>query len=216
MPFRLSNAPASFLDYINKILAKKFNIFVIVYLDDIFIYIKDLGQSYIEVVRWVLDVLRRHRLFANLKKYQFHKDEVCFLGYIILDQGVRREDEQIEAVKNWHESMLIKDIPVFIGFVNFYQCFIRGFSKIATPLISMLKTTRSSEKSAPRAFKAGNNKVVEGGGNETVVNLFKNEKSRKLTHMPNIGATEEPNFLIPNAKKAFNYLRLAFIKAPIL
>ena len=41
MPFRLSNVPASFQGYINKILAEKLDIFVIVYLDDIFIYIKD-------------------------------------------------------------------------------------------------------------------------------------------------------------------------------
>ena len=33
--------------------------------------------------------------------------------------------------------------------------------------------------------------------------------------MPNIGAAREPNFLTPNAKEAFNYLKLAFIKAPI-
>ena len=34
--------------------------------------------------------------------------------------------------------------------------------------------------------------------------------------MPNIGATGEPTFLTPDAKKAFNQLRLAFIEAPIL
>ena len=43
MPLGLSNAPASFQDYINKILAKKLDIFVIIYLNDILIYIKDLG-----------------------------------------------------------------------------------------------------------------------------------------------------------------------------
>ena len=48
------------------------------------------------------------------------------------------------------------------------------------------------------------------------MNLFKNEKSRKSTRVPNIGATGEPNFLTPDTKKAFNYLRLAFIKALIL
>ena len=32
----------------------------------------------------------------------------------------------------------------------------------------------------------------------------------------NIGASGEPNLLTPNAKKAFNHLRLAFMKAPIL
>ena len=34
--------------------------------------------------------------------------------------------------------------------------------------------------------------------------------------MPNIGAIENPNFLTPNAKKTFNHLQLAFIKARIL
>ena len=70
-----------------------------------------------------------------------------------------------------------------------------------------------------KAFNAGNNEIVGGGDsktNETVVELSKNKKSRKLTCMPNIKATEKPNFLTPNTKKAFNYLRLAFIKAPIL
>ena len=50
MPFGLSNAPASFQGYINKILAEKLNIFVIVYLDNIFIYTEDQGQGHMEVV----------------------------------------------------------------------------------------------------------------------------------------------------------------------
>lgn len=48
--FELSNALANFQGYINKILAKKLNIFVIVYLDDILIYTKDSGQTYMETV----------------------------------------------------------------------------------------------------------------------------------------------------------------------
>ena len=44
MSFGLSNAPASFQSYINKIMAKKLDIFVIVYLNDISIYTKDPGQ----------------------------------------------------------------------------------------------------------------------------------------------------------------------------
>ncbi len=44
------NAPASFQGYISKILAEKFDIFVMVYWDDIPIYIKDSGQPHVEVV----------------------------------------------------------------------------------------------------------------------------------------------------------------------
>ena len=82
----------------------------------------------------------------------------------------------------------------------------------------MLRTIRLSEL-APKAFKTDYNKVVGSGSgraNRTVVNLSKNKKSKKLTHMPNIGVTNESNFLIFNAKKAINYLWLVFIKAPIL
>ena len=56
MLFGLSNDQASFEGYINKILAEKLNIFVIVYLNDIFIYIKNPGQGYIKSIRLVLDV----------------------------------------------------------------------------------------------------------------------------------------------------------------
>ena len=55
MPFGFSNAPATFQGYVNKILAEKLDIFVIIYLDDILIYTKDPGQPYVEAVRWVLD-----------------------------------------------------------------------------------------------------------------------------------------------------------------
>ena len=51
MLFKLFNALANFQDYINKTLAKKLNIFIIVYLNNIFIYIEDLGQNFIETVR---------------------------------------------------------------------------------------------------------------------------------------------------------------------
>ena len=50
MPFRLSNASTSFREYINKILAEKLNVFVIVYLDDILIYTKYKNQGYIDTV----------------------------------------------------------------------------------------------------------------------------------------------------------------------
>ena len=50
MPFDLSNAPARFQGYVNKILAEKLDVFVIVYLDDILIYTKNAGQGQIEAV----------------------------------------------------------------------------------------------------------------------------------------------------------------------
>lgn len=50
MPFDFSNAPISFESYINKIFPKNHDIFVVVYWDNILIYIKVSSQSYIETV----------------------------------------------------------------------------------------------------------------------------------------------------------------------
>ena len=201
MPFGLSNAPASFQGYINKILAEKLDIFVIVYLDDILIYTEDQGQGHVEAVWWVLDLLRKNSLFANLKKCRFHKDEVRFLEYVVLSQGIRMKDERIEAVRNWPEPKSVRDIQVFIGFANFYRRFIRGFSKIAAPLTSMLKTTGSSDS----ALRDDDDEVVEGGDR----NLSKSKKSKnaKSGVQTCLGATEEPTFLTPDAREVFNQLQ---------
>ena len=209
MPFGLSNAPASFQGYINKILAKKLDVFVIVYLDDILIYTEDEGQGHVEAVRWVLDLLRKNGLFANLKKCRFHQDEVRFLGYVVSAQGVRMEDKRIEAVRNWPEPKSVKDIQVFLGFANFYRRFIQGFSKIAGPLTSMLRTTRSAENSPSSMAEDAEVDSIGGGGDredETV------ERS-PLTSKNSNGAT---GYLTPDAKRAFTQLRQAFTKAPIL
>ena len=43
MLFGFFNTPATFQRYVNKILTEKLNIFIIIYLDNILIYTKDLG-----------------------------------------------------------------------------------------------------------------------------------------------------------------------------
>ena len=50
MLFSLTNTPGCFQGYVNNILAEKLDIFIIVYLDDIFIYIKDLRKGHIKAV----------------------------------------------------------------------------------------------------------------------------------------------------------------------
>ena len=81
MPFGLINASTSSQEYINKILAEKLDIFIIVYQDDILINTDDDGDGHVAAIQWVLEQLRKFSLFANLKKCQFHQEEVCFLGY---------------------------------------------------------------------------------------------------------------------------------------
>ena len=211
MSFGLTNAPGSFQDYVNKILAEKLDIFVIVYLDDILIYTKDPGKAHVEAVRWVLEVLRKYSLYANLKKCRFHKDEVRFLGFVVSRDGIRMKEERIDAVKKWLEPQSVRDIQVFIGFANFYRRFIKGFSRIAALLTAMLKTTGLSIASASRV---DDDEVVDGG--DAVCRTDASKKSAKFRRTKSGNNLEEPKFLTSEAKKAFNCLRQGFTKAPIL
>ena len=145
IPFGLTNALSSFQKYINKILPEKLGIFVIRYLEDILIYIEDDEDGHIAVVQWVLEQLRKFSLFVNLKKCCFHQKKFWFLGYVVSSEGIHIEDKKIEAVKQWPEPQLVRDIQVFLKFANFYQQFIQGFSRIAALFTVMLKTLGSAE-----------------------------------------------------------------------
>ena len=205
--FDLTNTPGSFQGYVNKILAKKLDIFVIVYLDDILIYTKDPGKAHVKAIRWVLEVLRKYGLYANLKKCRFHKDKVRFLGFVVSRDGIRMEEERIDAVKKWPEPQSVRDIQVFIGFANFYRRFIKGFSRIAASLTAMLKTTGSSVISA---FRVDGDEVIDGGGAVGQLNASRKSaksKSRiKSGHLCNSNNLKERKFLTSNARKAFNHL----------
>ena len=51
MLYGFPNTLVTFQEYINKIMAEKFDTFIIVYLDDILIYVKDTSQQYVEAMR---------------------------------------------------------------------------------------------------------------------------------------------------------------------
>lgn len=140
MAFELCNIPASFQNYLNIIYIEKLNIFIVVYLDDIQIYIKDLGSAYINTVCQILDKLKKYAFFIQLKKCCFYENKVRFFDYIFSAYKVSIEDEKIEEVRIQLKSMLICNIQIFIKFVNFYQKFIKSFNQIATPLFLMLRT----------------------------------------------------------------------------
>lgn len=68
MFFGLFNILVSFASYINKILDEKLNIYVIIYLENILIFTKNSGRTYVEIIYWVHDQRKKYGLIANLKK----------------------------------------------------------------------------------------------------------------------------------------------------
>ena len=72
IPFGLTKAPASFQIFFNKIFVEKFDIFIIGYMDNVFIYNDDNEDGHVTAVWGVLEQLKKYLLYANLKKCQFH------------------------------------------------------------------------------------------------------------------------------------------------
>ncbi|MCI30375.1 RNA-directed DNA polymerase (Reverse transcriptase), partial [Trifolium medium] len=65
MPFGVMNAPAIFMDYMNRIFHPFLDKFVVVFIDDILIYSKS-EEEHKEYLRIVLQVLREKKLYAKL------------------------------------------------------------------------------------------------------------------------------------------------------
>ena len=137
-PFGLTNAPASFMDLMNRIFRPYLDQFVIVFIDDILIYSGN-GEELAEHLRIVLQTLREHRLYAKLSKCQFWLDSVAFLEHIISAEGVSVNPQKVEAILNWKPPTSVTEIRSFLGLAGYYRKFVEGFSKIAAPLNRLTK-----------------------------------------------------------------------------
>lgn len=148
MPFGLTNAPATFQAYINKALAGLVDVVCIVYLDDILIYSADLA-SHKQHVRQVLDRLDRWDLYLNTEKCEFHTEKVGFLGFVVTPEGISMEEDRVAAIKQWPLPRSVGDIQTFLGFTGFYRRFIRGYSKVASPLTDLLRGSKTGPLELP-------------------------------------------------------------------
>ncbi|KAK3573127.1 hypothetical protein QTP86_014131 [Hemibagrus guttatus] len=87
----------------------------------------------------VLTRLQRHHLYVKLEKCEFHRSMVTFLGYVISCQGVEMDMGKVWAVTEWPAPATVWELQRFLGFANFYRRFIRNYSSVASPLMSLLR-----------------------------------------------------------------------------
>ena len=147
MPFGLTNAPAQFQAYIHQVLAGLIDVTCIVYLDDILIF-SDTEEEHEGHVREVLRRLRDAKLFLKLPKCEWHTQRTEYLGYVVSPEGIQIDKDRIKTIQEWPEPRTVREIRVFIGFMNYYRRFIAGFSRLALPL------TKLTQK-GPEAAKGG-------------------------------------------------------------
>lgn len=137
VPFGLCNAPSTFANFMNSVLAPFLDTFVIVYLDDILIFSRS-EEEHREHVQLVLQTLRKHGLIANPKKCRFHQRSIEFLGYTVSDQGIHTSPDKIQAIRSWPTPNSVSSLRRFLGLTNFYRRFVKQYVSIAQPLYSLL------------------------------------------------------------------------------
>ncbi|GKB45157.1 putative reverse transcriptase domain-containing protein [Tanacetum coccineum] len=108
IPFGLTNAPAVFMDLMNRVCKPYLDKFVIVFINDILIYSKN-KKEYEEHLKLILELLKKEELYAKFSKCEFWIPKVQFLSHVIDSQGL----------------------------AGYYQRFIEGFSKIAKPMTKL-------------------------------------------------------------------------------
>ena len=138
MPFGLSNAPSTFMRLMNHVLRAFIGKFVVVNFDDILTYIQNLDDHLIHL-KFVLDVLRKERLFSYLKKCTFCTDRLVFLGFSISAQGIHVDEEKVRAIQEWPSPTSVSKVRCFHGIASFYRWFVKDFSSIAAPITEVIK-----------------------------------------------------------------------------
>ncbi|GJS58262.1 hypothetical protein Tco_0653046 [Tanacetum coccineum] len=142
MSFGLTNAPAVFMDLMNRVCKPYMDKFVIVFIDDILIYSKS-KEEHEEHLKLILELLKKEELYAKFSKCDFWLSKVQFLGHVIDSEGVHVDPAKIESIKDWASPKAPTEICQFLGLAGYYRRFIEGFSKIARP---MTKLTQKSVK----------------------------------------------------------------------
>src|SRR5260221_2106013 len=125
MFFRLCNSPATFQMMMN----------------DILVYSHTLSNHW-QIICQVLSTLQEQRLFLKPEKCKFEQKEVKYLGLVISKDHVAMDPMKVHGVTEWPTPMKVKEVQSFLGFVNFYQKFIRDFSDIAHPLYALTHKTQ--------------------------------------------------------------------------
>ena len=97
MQFRLINTPAIFQKRINNILGEYLDKFVIVYLNNIIIYLIT-KEEYREYIKQVLRRLQEEQMPVAIKKCEFFTRKIDFIGFIIKLGYISIDLKKVKAI----------------------------------------------------------------------------------------------------------------------
>jgi len=105
------------------VLGEHLDKFIMVYLDDIIIYLNS-KEEYKKYVKWVLQRLYNKEILIVIEKCKFHTTKTDFVGFIIKLKCISIDLKKIKAIVNWQDLENITGLRLFLGFCNYYRRFI--------------------------------------------------------------------------------------------
>ena len=92
-----------------------------------------------EHVRSILQVERKNKLYAKVQKYEFNRQEMTFVGYMVSPAGIGMDPAKVTAILDWPVPTSIKKVQSYLRFANFYKKFIHNYSYLASPLTTLTR-----------------------------------------------------------------------------
>ena len=112
--------------------------FVIVYLDNIIIYLNT-KEEYKKYVKWVLKRVYDKNIPITIEKCKFHTKKTDFMGFIIKPGQINIDPKKIKAIVNWQDLKNVIELKSFLGFCNYYRKFIKKWLNKIKLFIRLIK-----------------------------------------------------------------------------
>ncbi|KAG2779394.1 hypothetical protein Pcac1_g10629 [Phytophthora cactorum] len=143
MPQGLKNAPATFNRCVTHLL-RSVRDFEPSYFDDVFVRSRAVnGKTDVEVhkehLRKLLGLMRKHKLYANLKKCIFGASEIPILGCLVGKNGVRPDPEKVRVINEWPTLSNVKELRQFLGLATYLCRYVENYGGKIRPLSQLLK-----------------------------------------------------------------------------
>jgi hypothetical protein len=152
MPFGLCNAPTTFQCLMNIVLQPHLRKSVLVFLDDMLVYSKDI-LSHVTHLREVLTLLRKHNFYLKLSKCIFAQQQLRYLSHIVSAEGVATDPSKTDDMLKWPTPTNTTELRGFLGLTGYYRKFVPHHSILSKPLTTLLKKKQFSwTTSAQEAF----------------------------------------------------------------
>ena len=137
LPFGLCNALATFQRAVIGIFSELVNDSMEIFMDDFTPYGKDFEEA-LEILKKVLTHYEQTQLYLSTEKCHMMMSEGVVLGNFISANEIWVDPSKIKVIKNIPTTVTQKEVRGFLGHAGYYRRFIENFSKLASPLFSLL------------------------------------------------------------------------------